>query len=474
MKSKLKKNYIKNLISSIIIAVLLISSVKMIDIPITTAYADEAKIVSISADYTGESVLIGEDIDKSKLSVKATYENGDTEEIKDYTIVSTKVTQEGTNLLMVIYKGKTANFYVTGKKINTISVYYTGPIISIGNNVSKKDISVYVTYNDGSTGYLTDFKIVQNEIKTDGSNTIYVHCQNQVFPVTVYGTKPQSIAALYATYSGGKVPVGSSVNRDDLLITAAYKDGSTEIINNYVLLPEVIGSTGTQTIVANYNGFKVSFNVEGTFKELKELTAEYLGDPVGVGYTVRPSDVLVTGTYDDGTKEVIKEFNLLGSGITYVGYHVITVEVKGLKAEFIVQGVAEQVIDFSNSCDFSITNGTNTGKVSVALPSNVKKDDLKGSDVATATVNRVLSRAVRNSSFIAFEVEAVNEDIIEDFPLTMKITIPDEYKLENTSLYYTPNRKSVIGLLNIETVKPNVITATIYNPGTYILSYKEK
>ncbi len=473
MKSKLKNNYIKKLISLIIVFVLFICSIEMFGMPTKNAYADEAKIVSISANYSGEPVLIGEDIDKSKLKVTATYENGETEEIKDYTIVSTKVSQEGTNLLMVIYQGKTANFYVTGKKLESIYAYYSGMSISVGNSINKKDIKVYVTYKDGTNGYLTNYQVAQDEIKTVGANTVYVYCQNQVFPVTVYGMEPKSISALYATYSGEKVTVGSSVNRDELIITAAYKDGTSETINNYVLFPDVIGSTGTQTVAAHYNGLSVAFNVEGTHKELKELSAKYIGDPVGVGYSVRPSDVEVTGTYNDGTKEVIKEFNLLGSSITYVGYHIVTAEVNGLKAEFLVQGIAEQQIDFTTGCDFTITNGTETGKVSIAIPTNVNKESLKGNDLASATVTKVLSKAVRKSNFIAFEVEAVDEDIIEEFPLTMKITVPSEYKLENTSLYYTPNRKSIIGLLNIDIVKPNIIIVTIYNPGTYILSYKE-
>lgn len=471
-RNQLINQYIKRWMAMLLVAVLVITSVQLFCQSITIAYAQEAELVSISASYLGPAVMIGDEIDVSKLTVTATYNDGVTDEIKDYTIVSKTVTQEGVNQLMVIYKGKTASFYVTGKKLLSIYAYYAGPLISVGNSVNRNDVKVLASFGDGSSENLTDFVLQTNVITVVGKNTLYLTCQGKVMQIDVYGTEPKEITALYATYSGDTVTVGSSVDPDDLVITAAYKDGSSERINNYVITPEVIGATGTQVLVAYYRGKTVSFNVVGVNKQLTGLSAKYVGDAVGVGYSVNPIDVQVTGSYNDGTTATIKNFSLLSSAITYVGYHVVTVEVDGRKAEIIVQGVAEQKLDFSNASDFTITNGKNKATVSVSVPKSLAKTSITGSSIANATVSKLLTRAVRKSSYIAFEVEATNEEVIEQFPLTMKITVPSEFKLANTSLYFTPNRKSVIGKMNITTVGPNIIVVTIFHPGTYILSYK--
>ena len=464
--------YIKKWIALLLVSVLMMTSIQLWEEPITIAHAEEAEIVSINASYSGPAVILGKEIDPSKLTVTATYNDGVTNEITNYTIVSKTVTQEGSNQFMVIYEGKTANFYVTGKKLLSIYAYYAGPLISIGNSVDRNDVKVLASFSDGSTDSLTDFVLQTKVITNVGKNTLYLTSEGKVMQIDVYGTEPKEITALYATYSGGSVTVGNRIDPSNLTITAAYKDGSSEKINNYTLTPEVIGATGTQVVVASYHGKTVSFNVVGANKELKSITARYIGDAIGVGYSVNPIDVDVTGTYNDGSTAKIKQFNLLSATITYVGYQIVTVEVGGLKAEIIVQGVAEHKMDFSNASNFTISNGTNKATVSVSIPKNIDKTSIKGTSIGNATVTRLLTRAIRKSTFIAFEIEATNEDVIDQFPLTVKITVPNEFKLTDTALYFTPNKKSIIGKMNTASVAPNIIVVTIFHPGTYILSYK--
>lgn len=463
---------LKRFLAIFMVSLLVGSMISLANLPIQSAHAEDANIKSLSASYSGESVMVGKEIDVSKLIVSATYEDGVTNEVKDYTIVSKIVKDEGTNMLMVIYKGKTANFYVSGKKLLRMYPAYAGSLLSIGNSVSKKDIRIYAEFSNGSTGFLTDFEIHNSEITKLGQNEIIITCEGQVLKVTVWGIAPKEISALYATYAGGSVTVGNSINRDNLTITAAYKDGGSETIHNYVLTPAVVGATGNQTLVASYQGKTVSFNVIGSYKEVTGITVKYLGKSIGVGHSVRPSDVLVTTVYNDGSTGQLTEFNLLSSTISYVGYQVVTAEAAGFKAEFIVEGVSTQVVDYANASAFTVTNGTNTAKVSIALPSNIDKTSLKGESIKNALVTKIVTRAIRNSSYITFVIEETNSNIIEEFPLTMKIELPKEFTLANTELYYTPNRKSVIGRMNTESLAPNFLVVDIYNPGTYILSFK--
>lgn len=438
-----------------------------------TAYAEEATIVALSAAYSGPSVMLGKEIDTKYLTVAVTYSDGVTDIIEDYTVVSKVVAAKGTNIGTVIYQGKTANYYVQGKMLKGLFASYTGPSISIGNTVAKKNIYAMAEYDDGSFDVLTDYTVIPTPISEIGKNKIPVTYEGQVAYIEVTGVAPKTITTLYAAYHGGDVTVGSSVNPSDLIITAVYSDGSSEEINNYELTPAKVSSIGVQNVVAFYHGSTVSFSVNGTARKVTGLKAEYKGNPIGVGYKVRNSDITVMATFNDGATEEVKDFNVLNPTGTYEGYHVMTVEYEGYTSSFIIMIVSAATVDYSNASTFRVTNGTNTATVAIAMPKNVAKSSVSGASLRSGAVSSVLSRAVRQSKFIAFEVKVNDDDVIDEFPLVMKITIPNEFNIDYTSLYYTSNRKSIIGKMNTDDDGKKTMTCTIYHPGTYILSYKK-
>ena len=73
----------------------------------------EATLSSISATYTGGNVAVGTLLnDLTGITVTATYSDGSTTEVTDYTLSGTIA--EGNNTITVSYSGKTATFTVTG------------------------------------------------------------------------------------------------------------------------------------------------------------------------------------------------------------------------------------------------------------------------------------------------------------------------------------------------------------------------
>ena len=427
----------------------------------------------------GSSVLVGENIEPEKLKVTAYYEDGTSAEVKGYTLATTKVTQAGSNECIVIYKGQVAKFYITGKTLSSFHAYYHGSTVSVGNSVDPRKISVTAVYSDGTSENVEDFNILNKVITSTGNNTITLTYKGLTYNITVYGTSPKEILTLYATYSGESVMVGGSIDPRKLEVTAVYKDGSTETINNYTLNPEIIDKIGVQLVVASYHGLSAPFQVTGAQKDIVSLKATYKGDPVGVGYSVRKSDVEVIATYSDGTKQQITDFRLSSPTITYEGYHIVIAEAGGASSEFIVQGVAVQNISFQNALKFNVANGNYKGKVEVNLPKNINANFFTGESLPASAVSRVLTRAVRKSEFIAFEIgiadnEDSNDSAIDEFPLIMRVTIPDGFNIKDCEIYYTPNKKSVIGRMNTDITGTKTLQCTIYNPGTYILSYKKK
>lgn len=432
--------------------------------------AVQSEVIGLEAVYDGNAVVVGKEFDLSKLKVIATYYDGERSEIIDYSIATRTVTQEGSNQFLVAYEGKTAYFYVTGKRIVKLYASYLSIPKSVGNSVGKKEVTVYAQCSDGTTEQLTDFQLYNNVITTLGENEVYVSCEDQLLSIKAWGVEPKEVVALHATYSGAEVSVGNSVQAENLVVTATHKDGSVETIYNYVLTPEVIGAIGNQKMAVYYRGKTTTFHVVGQVRQIVRLTATYRGNPVGVGYSVRPADVYVTAIYQDGAIERVTDFNLLSATIGYVGFHTVTVEAQGHKAEILVEGIAEQMIDFSQGSEFTISNGVNTGKVSIAIPKNVGSTSLMGKSISNTSISRLLTRTIRKSTYLTFTIEEMNEEISGEFPLTMKIQIPKEFNLARTHLYYTPNKKSILAKMNAQRLGPDYLIVKIYHSGTYILT----
>lgn len=74
---------------------------------------EDITLSSISATYTGGSVTVGTSVNSlTEITVKATYSDGSTANVTDYTLSGTIA--EGENTITVSYGGKTTTFKVTG------------------------------------------------------------------------------------------------------------------------------------------------------------------------------------------------------------------------------------------------------------------------------------------------------------------------------------------------------------------------
>lgn len=78
-----------------------------------------------------------------------------------------------------------------------------------------------------------------------------------------------TLTSITATYSGGDVLVGTSLNNlTDIVVTATYSDNSTATIIDYTLSGSIV--EGTNTITVSYKGKTTTFNVVGYVDETIE------------------------------------------------------------------------------------------------------------------------------------------------------------------------------------------------------------
>lgn len=425
----------------------------------------------IYAVYSGEAGLVGSTIDTQNLLVQAVYEDGSMVDVSDYILSTDRIRKEGENEVAVVYRGRRTSFFVSGKRVTSLSAYYVGEAVSVGNSVSKRDIYVYADYSDGSASEVTDFSVGASAITKLGTNIVHIVYGGKTAAVEVTGRVSGTINSLQVTYSGGEVMLGSPINRDDIYVTALYTDGSSETISNYQLSMETPSMIGANTVIVSYKFRTVSFIVNGYEKGIEKLTASYTGNGVEVGKEVRKADIKVTATYTDGSVEEVTEFDLPTPVIYFVGAHTKTVHYMGMTADIFVVGIEAMPTSYDNASEFTVSNGIESATCRIAVPSGVDNSVITGESLRKASVSQVVPRAIRKSDFIAFEIIA-EPDGDDELPLEMRIAVPEGYNPQDCVLYYTPNRKTIVGRMNTFVNEEGELELTIYKTGTFLLAYE--
>lgn len=422
----------------------------------------------ITAEYNGNPIVVDSSIDRENLRVCAVYADGTILEVSNYTLSTEVVQKEGANEISVIYLGKTTSFTVMGKLVNEIFPYYTGELVSIGNAVDARNVSVYVSFSDESFEQVYSFSILNPDITEAGEQQVTVEFGGKTADFTVVGQEPKELKRLDVTYTGDEVMLGNLINRDEIYVTASYADGSVESIINYDISTDTPTMLGVNVIVISYDNKTTTFMLEGIPRTIDSLSAEYHGQPIEIGMEVRKADITVVATYSDGVSEVVTDFDLPSPKIYFVGSHVKTVHYMGLTADIYVTGVEEAETSYDNAAVFEASNPFRSATIRIALPSGVDPSLVQFSNLKRVAVSKALTREVRRTNFVVFHIDASRID--DELPLEMKIKIPEGMRPEDCVLYYTPDLTTTIGTMQYEYTEDGEMTLLFYKSGNYILT----
>lgn len=132
-------------------------------------------IAEITAYLKGNNVLPGDKLEKKDFIVKGKTIAGDTVTIDEFKISPTKVV-EGENKVVIDYKGliSQVDIWAHTPQITSIKAEYKGEDIATGTKISKDDIKVTATYDDGHVEKINDFELDPVVVTVDGENNIKV------------------------------------------------------------------------------------------------------------------------------------------------------------------------------------------------------------------------------------------------------------------------------------------------------------
>lgn len=224
----------------------------------------EKKPEKISVKYIGTDLVVGSTIDISKFSVEVT--NNDKTKFftnSDFTISPNVVKEVGLNKITVSYKGLTdvVNIKATEIEPTSIIAIYEGESVIEGSPIDRSSINVTAYYPDGRSINVTDFSTSIETLNTVGIAEVVVEYKkltaNIYIPVTA-----KTVVDLTVVYNGGTPVERSSLNREKIVVTATYNDGSTSNITDYTINSTTVTKAGENSFTVVYGGRTATLKVE--------------------------------------------------------------------------------------------------------------------------------------------------------------------------------------------------------------------
>lgn len=429
-------------------------------------------IISLDASYTGPSVEVGEEYDMKDLAVTITYDDGEQENVTDYTVSSKTVQKTGMNTIIIMYKDLSTKAYVYGRQLLQITVSPKKMEYGIGNMPECSDLKVFGVYSDGSTVEIEDgFDISPEKLEKEGTNEVTVTYKNKEAKCTVLAKKWESVLALNISYNKPQAITNVKIDRKDLTVMAVYSDLSAEKVTTYIIERDTFVDSGKQNLTIVYGGVRKTIEIDVIDRYITGMSAEYTGGRVIVGRNYRQADMHVYLEYVDGGKEEISDYTVHTRKIRYIGDNIISIYYGDkFSTSVIIEGIELTAPDFDYISEVKLGSGKTTIRVKTAIPKYLSTDCMNIEAVKNKLVKKAFRKLkLKKSKHLTFSYEFQNADDELELPLQVRITIPDGYDMEHTYLYYLPNRKTILGRTNKEVITDRTFECTIFKVGTYML-----
>ena len=442
------------------------------------------KLEEIEAYYVGSAVEVGKEINLKDIYISAKYYiyNGqsgyyDYEDVKKgFTVAPSVIKNKGDNQVVVSYKDKTCVITVQGKVVESITADFTGEELYVGASIPMGKVDVYAYFSDGTYEKVRKFNLSQPTVTKEGLNSVTVSYNGKTAEIFVYGKAPLAVEEIMAYYVGKPVIAGNDISKNDIEVHALYNDGTMKQIKNFNISPSIAEQEGENDIVVSYGNMETVIQVYAEARYVTEMRARYIGPGVIVGKKVPKEEIEVIVTYNDGSDEAIKNYELYGDEIFFEGENMVLVYLDAFMEEIIVPGVIGFAANYDNAISNYFTSADYSfyTEVTLGMPVELDSDKFMLRRPDQDMVEYVVQRVVSTDEFIGFDLFYDDDEMVLEFPMALKVTVPDGFDPEKFGVYYTPNQSTIMakvdGSFLDETQEEYEFI--VYEPGTYILVHE--
>lgn len=475
----------KNSMKRYIIPMLLLAFAVTAWLGVRQASGAVQQLEEIEAFYVGAPVAVGEEIKLKDFWVTGKYKiqdgSGTYETLesikKGFTISPTVINKKGDNPIVVTYQGKKYVVMVEGKSVESIIASYNGEEVYVGATIPLGKIDVQAIYSDYSQETVKNFTLSDTKVLKEGDNVIAVTYQGKTDYIHVFGKAPLAVEAIDAYYIGEPIIEGNSINKGNIIVNLTYNDGTyKENVTNFNISPGYVMYEGENEITVTYGDVSTTIYVYGMERYITEMRAKYTGPGVIVGKKVKKEDIEVIVTYNDGSDEAIEDFELFGEEILFDGENVVLVYCDSFYSEVIVPGAQGFSANYDNviSDYFTSPDEYFHTEVTLGMHFGLEPEKFTLREADPTMLEYMVQRVVPTEDFVGFELEYDDDEMVTQFPMAMKVTVPDGFDPEKFGVYYTPNRSTIMAKVDGEFVDETQeeYEFIVYEPGAYILVHE--
>lgn len=284
-----------------------------------TLYAkwEEFQLVaySLEAAYIGDALYVNDGIPKESIRVIAMYNDNVARLVDDFTYTPNTILQEGVNVITVNYEdlnaavvietGTPAKTYTItfdscgGNEVESIKNIIWGDTVTLPKAVKSgaefegwytskeytteftekdfvtRDMTLYAKWNEEAQGSVTPTSVADGKVTPTAAANITPQVTQSVTPAatpssgaaTPTGSGSESskktVESITAEYLGNDLAVGSTIAKENILVTATYSDGTTATVKKFTLDPETIKSVGKNVVVVKYKEKSATITING-------------------------------------------------------------------------------------------------------------------------------------------------------------------------------------------------------------------
>lgn len=284
-----------------------------------TLYAkwEEFQLVaySLEAAYIGDALYVNDGIPKESIRVIAMYNDNVARLVDDFTYTPNTILQEGVNVITVNYEdlnaavvietGTPAKTYTItfdscgGNEVESIKNIIWGDTVTLPKAVKSgaefegwytskeytteftekdfvtRDMTLYAKWNEEAQGSVTPTAVADGKVTPTAAANITPQVTQSVTPAatpssgaaTPTGSGSESskktVESITAEYLGNDLAVGSTIAKENILVTATYSDGTTATVKKFTLDPETIKTVGKNVVVVKYKEKSATITING-------------------------------------------------------------------------------------------------------------------------------------------------------------------------------------------------------------------
>ena len=431
----------------------------------------------LEVTYSGDkNIVVGSMVDTKKMKVNLVYTNNEKKTIKntDLTFENLQVKAPGPHIVTVRYGNMTGTLTVNGiaKTVEKISAKYTGLDLVVGTRIDPSKITVEVTNNDKSKEKITTgFTISPETVTKVGANTITVSYAGYTDTVIIKATEimPTSITA---TYNGGAVIEGSAINKSNVLVTAYYPNGTNKTVTDFDLSMETMNKVGMQEVIVKYKNLTSTIYVPVTAKTVTALEAVYNGGALEQYESIDRKKLIVTATYNDGSRANVDDYFISSTTATKVGENLFTITYGAKTTTFTVDALARRITGMG-SLKAEVSSENYSSTLTAFIQDQVVREGIKLEvedieyDIIKSAIKRVNNGSTKK--YIAFDLNVDSFQFDENQYMTAELTVPDGFDPAKVAVYFTPDRKKTMIQQTGGLVANNLYRFYIYSSGSYVI-----